>query len=384
VQDGVRYGVLGPLEMSINGAEVPLGARMQRAVLAMLLINRNRPVSFDELIDAAWEQRPPTGARATLYIYVSNLRRLLASVGIETRDVLASAPPGYRLAVLDSQYDLARFAAEKNAGVRAAAEARFEQASAHFSAALAEWRGPVLDDLRDFNFVDTFAEGLVEENVLTHTARAEVEIACGRPHSLISELETLTTDHPYREPLWAQLITAYYLANRQSDALDAYRRLRDTLDDDLGVDPGPTLRALHDRILRQQPLDVGKAAQSSADDTICTLSAHTTRLSGTDHGPSLRDANQREYPLATTTTTRIGRSPDNEIVLPGGKVSRHHAAIIDTGSSFVIVDLRSSNGVYVSGRRIHPSAALTDGAQICIAEHDLTFEITSREPIADS
>jgi SARP family transcriptional regulator, regulator of embCAB operon len=383
VQDGVRYGVLGPLEVSSSGTAVPLGARKQRAVLAMLLINRNRPVGFDELIDAAWEQRPPAGARATLYIYVSNLRRLLAGVGVETRDVLASAPPGYRLAVLDSQYDLARFVAEKNAGVRAAAEAKFEQASGHFSAALAQWRGPVLDDLRDFSFVDTFAQGLAEENVLTHTARAEAEIACGRPHSLISELETLTAEHPYREPLWAQLITAYYLADRQSDALEAYRRLRKTLDDDLGVDPGQTLRLLHERILRQQPLDVGKAAQSSADETIGTLSAYLTGVSGTDHGPLLRDENQHEYPLVATATTRIGRSQDNEIVLSGAKVSRHHAAIINTGSSFVIVDLRSSNGVYVSGRRIHPSAALTDGDQISIAEHDLTFEISSREPVAD-
>jgi SARP family transcriptional regulator, regulator of embCAB operon len=382
VRDGVRFGVLGPLQMTINAIAAPLGAPKQRAVLAMLLINRNRAVGYDELIDAAWEQQPPTRARATLYIYVSNLRRLLASGGVETRDVLASAPPGYRLAVLDSQYDLARFAAEKNAGVRAAAEARFEQASSHFSAALAEWRGPVLDDLRDFDFAETFAKGLVEENVLTHTARAEAEIACGRPHSLISELETLTTDHPYREPLWAQLITAYYLADRQSDALDAYRRLRDTLDNDLGVKPGPKARALHDRILRQQPLDVRKAAQSSADETISSLSAHMTRLSGTAHGPSLRDANQRDYPLVATTT-RIGRGPDNEIVLSGAKVSRHHAAIIDTGSSFVIVDLRSSNGVYVSGRRIHTSAALTEGDWIRIAEHELTFEITSREPVAD-
>ena len=200
---------------------------------------------------------------------------------------------------------------------------------------------------------------------------------------MISELETLTTEHPYREPLWAQLITAYYLADRQSDALDAYHRLRDTLDDDLGVDPGPTVRVLYERILRQRPLDVGKAAQSSADDTICTLSAHMTRLPGTAHGPSLRDANQREYPLIAATTTRIGRSQDNEIVLSGAKVSRHHAAIIDTGSSFVIVDLRSSNGVYVSGRRIHPSAALTEGDRIPIAEHDLIFEINSREPVAD-
>jgi SARP family transcriptional regulator, regulator of embCAB operon len=348
----------------------------------MLLINRNRPVGIDSLVDAAWEQGPPVRAKDTLYSYVSNLRRLMAGVGVENRDLLASASPGYRLVVLDSQYDLGRFVAEKDAGVRAAADGRFEQASDRFSAALGEWRGPVLDDLRDFNFVDVFAKGLVEEKVVTHIARAEIEIACGRSHSVISELETLTADQPYREALWAQLITAYYLSDRQSDALDAYHRLKDTLAEDLGVDPGPTVRELYQRILRQQPLDVRKAAQSNADDTIKTLSAHIAARPGIAHGPSLRDNDGRTYALVATTT-RIGRSPNNDIILSSAKVSRHHAAIVDTGSSFVIVDLRSANGVYVSGRRIHSSAALTEGDWIRIAEHELTFEITSREPVAD-
>ncbi|BBX95410.1 transcriptional regulatory protein EmbR [Mycobacterium lacus] len=362
--------------MTINGALVPVGTPKQRAVLAMLLINRNRPVAIDALIDATWERGAPAGARATLYAYVSNLRHLIAGAGVETRVVLANAPPGYRLAVLDGQYDLGRFVAEKNAGVRAAADGRFEEASGHFSDALAQWRGPVLDDLRDFSFVEPFATGLAEEKIVTHTARAEVEIACGRHDSVISDLEVLTAENPYREPLWAQLITAYYLADRQSDALDAYNRLRETLADDLGVDPGPRVRALHERILRQQPLDVRKAAQMSADDTIGTLSQQMTALPGATHGPSLRDANQRKYPLVATTT-RIGRSPDNDIILSGAKVSRHHAAIVDTGSSFIIVDLRSVNGVYVSGRRIHTSASLTEGDRIRIAEHQLIFETIS-------
>lgn len=85
---------------------------------------------------------------------------------------------------------------------------------------------------------------------------------------MIGELEALTVEHPYREPLWAQLITAYYVSERQSDALDAYRRLKDTLAEDLGIDPGPTIRALHQRILRQQPLDVKESAKTTAADTV--------------------------------------------------------------------------------------------------------------------
>jgi DNA-binding SARP family transcriptional activator len=184
---------------------------------------------------------------------VSNLRKLLDSVGVDSGRVLVSAPPGYRLSVPDADCDLGRFIIEKNVSVKAAAAGNFEQASRHMSAALAEWRGPVLEDLRDFEFVNAYATALVEDKVTAHSARAEAEIACGRASAVISELESLTAEHPYREPLWAQLITAYYLAERQSDALDAYRRLKNTLADDLGIDPGARIRWTSNKPPREPP-----------------------------------------------------------------------------------------------------------------------------------
>ncbi len=102
----------------------------------------------------------------------------------------------------------------------------------------------------------------MEDKVSAHITLAEVEIACGRGDAVIGELELLTTQHPYREPLWAQLITAYYVGGRQSDALDAYRRLKTTLAEDLGIDPGPKLRTLHERILRQEALDIARSARA--------------------------------------------------------------------------------------------------------------------------
>jgi SARP family transcriptional regulator, regulator of embCAB operon len=93
--------VLGPLQICVDGTPVPLGTPKQRAVLAMLLINRNRPVGIEALIDAAWEQWPPPGARASLHSYVFNLRKILDGVGIDSRTALASAPPGYRLTVAE-------------------------------------------------------------------------------------------------------------------------------------------------------------------------------------------------------------------------------------------------------------------------------------------
>jgi len=263
------------------------------------------------------------------------------------------------LAGADGDCDLGRFSTDKTPGIRAAAAGRFEQASGHLSAALAQWRGPVLDDLRNFAFVEAFATALTEDKVLAQTARAEAEIACGRAYAVIGELETLTAEHPYREPLWAQLISAYYVTERQSDALEAYRRLKTTLAEDLGIDPGPTLRALHARILRQEPLDTKRAAQRSAASTITNLEQRAA-VGGQSAvtGAGLRDTAGRHYPLRAVVA-RIGRLADNDIVLNDADVSRHHAVIIDTGTSFVITDLRSANGVEVQ-------------------HHEFTFEIDPR------
>jgi DNA-binding SARP family transcriptional activator len=373
----IEFGVLGPLQMTVDGVPVSLGTPKQRAVLAMLVMNRNRPVGIDSLITAAWEQWPPPEARASLHSYISNLRKVLARVGADSRSVLVNAPPGYRLAVADTACDIGRFVIEKNAGVQAAAAGRFEQASRHLSAALSEWRGPVLEDLRDFQFVDAFATALTEDKMVAHTARAEAEIACGRGYAVISDLEGLTVEHPYREPLWAQLITAYYLTERQSDALDAYQRLKTTLADDLGLDPGPTVRALHQRILRQDPLDVKQAAKTTAVETVTNIGLRTS-VDASSALASLRSASGRVYPLQAAAT-RIGRLDDNDIVLEDGNVSRHHAVIIDTGTSFVITDLRSANGVDVGNERIRGTATLSDGDRIRICDHEFTFEITPRE-----
>lgn len=181
VMNEIGFGVLGPLEMTVDDAPVPLGTPEQRAMLAVLVMNRNRPVGIDSLMTAAWEQWPPPEARASLHSYVSNLRRLLG----DSRSMLVT--------VSDTACDIGRFVLEKTAGV--------QEAGRHLTTALAEWRRPVLEDLRDFQFVDAFATALTEDKVVAHTARAEAEIACGRGHAVIGELESLTVEHPYREPL---------------------------------------------------------------------------------------------------------------------------------------------------------------------------------------
>ncbi len=284
---------------------MPLGTPKQRAVLAVLVMSRNRPVGIDSLITAAWEQWPPPEAQGQPAL----LRLEPAQAAPATRrSMLDNAPPGYRLdgrrrrlrhRPIRPREDRGR-AGRRGGPIRGGQRAPDD-------AALAEWRGPVLEDLRDFQFVDAFATALTEDKVVAHTARAEAEIACRRGYAVIGELESLTVEHPYREPLWAQLITAYYLAERQSEALDAYQRLKTTLADDLGIDPGPTVRALHERILRQEPLDVKKGGKTTA---VHTSPQHRPAHRRSTHRPLRQPAGIAERagsPRWSAAATRIGR-----------------------------------------------------------------------------
>lgn len=372
---GLGFGILGPLLMTSHGVRVPVGAPKQRAVLAMLLINRNRPVSVDSLINAVWDEDPVPAARTSIQAHISNLRRLLRSAGVDANQVLASAPPGYQLSVADDDCDLGRFTAAKVAGTQAAAAGHYDEASRNLSLALGEWRGPVLDDLRGFAFVDAFATALMEEKVAAHTARAEAEIACGRAGEVIGELEVLTAEHPYREPLWAQLIIAYYVTERQSDALGAYRRLKTALAEGLGIDPGPTVSALHERILRQEPLAANRTDLATHKRDVYGGEPTTSGIPLAESaGAGLRGDRGRLYRL-TGAITRIGRFSDNDIVLDDTDVSRHHAVITDTGTGFMMTDLRSTNGIEVQGRRIQGSATLADGDHLRIGNLEFTFEV---------
>ena len=151
----LRFGVLGPLQMSANGTEMPLGAAKRRALLAVLLINRNRTVPIDTLIDAAWQQRPPPEARGSLHAHISqdppNGEQALTSIqppfwSALSRGIGSTCPTRLATSTVSPS--------NKKPGIEAAAAGRFESASGHLSAALAEWRGPVLEDLRDFQFVE--------------------------------------------------------------------------------------------------------------------------------------------------------------------------------------------------------------------------------------
>jgi DNA-binding SARP family transcriptional activator/ABC-type transport system substrate-binding protein len=243
----VEFAVLGRLEVRIDGRAVPLGGPKQRALLALLLLNANEVVSRDRLIDRLWGERPPGSAQRSLDSYVSRLRALLGADRIERR------APGYLLNVEPGELDLARFEELLEQGRSAAARRDAAAARDHLRDALALWRGRPLADLEYEPFAGEEAARLEERRLLALEARIDAELDIGGGSELVSELERLVAEQPFRERLLGQLMTALYRAGRQADALAAFRAGRQRLSAELGLEPSPDLRELQQRILEHDP-----------------------------------------------------------------------------------------------------------------------------------
>jgi DNA-binding SARP family transcriptional activator/pimeloyl-ACP methyl ester carboxylesterase len=245
----VEFAILGPLEVSAGGQLLSLPGARLRAVLAMLLAAAGQVVAAERLTEELWPGQPADRAAGSLQVRVSQLRKILRLAGEPGR--LVTQSPGYLLRVEPGELDAARFGRLADAG-RAALEAGdAELAARRLDRALSLWRGPVLADLADLPFAQAEAARLDEERVAALEAHAEARLACGRHAELVAELEMLTATYPLRERLWAQRMLALYRAGRQADALQAYRELRALLVSELGIEPGPEVRELEGRILRQ-------------------------------------------------------------------------------------------------------------------------------------
>jgi len=231
----LRFRLLGPLEADRDGVPVNLGARKQRAVLALLLLEANRVVSTERLIDELWGDHPPETARSALQVYVAGLRKALGADGARLR----TSAPGYVLDVPAGCTDLDEFA-------RLRAQGRPGEA-------LALWRGPALADLDGEPFAAAAAGRLEEQRLGVLEERIDADLALGRHGELVPELEALVAEHPYRERFRAQLMLALYRSGRQADALAAYREARAAFVDDLGIEPGAELKALERSVLEQDP-----------------------------------------------------------------------------------------------------------------------------------
>ncbi|MEX0629472.1 MAG: BTAD domain-containing putative transcriptional regulator [Chloroflexota bacterium] len=240
----MEFRILGPLEVIDRGAALALGGPRQRLVLAFLILEANRVVSTDRLIDQIWGDEPPDGARQALFSYVSRLRKLLGAGRIQAR------PPGYILVAGRDEIDALRFADLLDGANRAPDR---ETAVARLTEALGLWRGGALSDLVDYDALRPAITRLEEQRLSALEDRTEAEIDLGRHRESVPVLEGLTQEYPLRERFWTLLILALYRSGRQGDALAAFHRARTTLVEELGIDPSPELRRVHEQVLQQDP-----------------------------------------------------------------------------------------------------------------------------------
>jgi DNA-binding SARP family transcriptional activator len=237
-----EFRLLGPLEVFVDGQPLRIAAAKPRALLALFLLNRNRVVSTERLVDELWGDAVPALATKTLQVYVSQLRKALGAERLITR------PPGYELRIGEGELDLDRFEA-------LAAEARTagdpKDAVAGFQEALGLWRGAALREFRAEPFAEPAAARLEDLRLAAVEDRIEAELDTGASSAVIPELEELVAAEPLRERPRELLMLALYRSGRQADALDLYRRTRELFVDELGIEPGPALRELEQAVLRQ-------------------------------------------------------------------------------------------------------------------------------------
>jgi ABC-type transport system substrate-binding protein/DNA-binding SARP family transcriptional activator/DNA-binding beta-propeller fold protein YncE len=231
----VDLWLLGPLEVRVEDRPIDLGARKQRAVLAMLALEAGKTVSADRLAEGLWGERSPATASKMVQLYISHLRRALGENGAR----IVTRGRGYELQLTDGEVDATRAS-------RLIDESRPREA-------LALWRGEPLADLADEPFAAAEIRRLEELRLRATELAIDADLEVGRHAEVIGELDALVGEHPLRERLHAQRMLALYRSGRQAEALEAYRAARTALVEQIGVEPGAELRELHEQILAQDP-----------------------------------------------------------------------------------------------------------------------------------
>jgi branched-chain amino acid transport system substrate-binding protein len=242
----VRFKILGLLEVSDESHVLSLPRGKERALLAVLLIRANEPVSTDRLIDELWGERPPEHAAKTVQVYVSRLRKTLGAERVTT------TPAGYVIHASGSEVDSREFERLAREGREAFEADDAKRAARLFSEADALWRGPALADFRFEPFAQAEIRRLEELRAGARADRIDVRLARGEADAVLAELEQLVSEQPLWERPRRQLMLALYRSGRQAEALDLYRKTRALLADELGIEPSPELQELERAILNQE------------------------------------------------------------------------------------------------------------------------------------
>lgn len=324
----VEYSLLGPLEVRQDGQPLAIPAAKHRVVLATLLLSPNEVVHADVIAERVWGSAPPMGARKTVQGYVARLRKLLGADAIVTR------PPGYAVIVADGALDLHRFEALADEANRAADDP--QRRSALLSSALAMWRGAPLSNCPSEHVQNIDAVRLAERRLHLLAERIEADLALGRHTELIAELRELVSAHQFDEGFAGQLILALHRSGRRADALEVYRTTRQVLVDEVGVEPGARLRALHQQILTS---DLDKPPEPR----------HPARSQSTDQG---RPSQPSQLPLGISDF--VGR--DDEMQL----IERTFHAPRAIGGSPTVVCIAGPGGVGKTTLAVHAGNRLQD------------------------
>ena len=304
----VRFDVLGPVRVLVDGEPIDLAGAKPRLLVAALVAHAGREVSNERLIDSLWTDDPPASARKAVQVYVSNLRRSLdGSTAIKT------SPGGYVLQTTDVGIDAIEFERSVDA---ATSRMRTDPAgaSAELSAALSMWRGPAYGELAATPTLEGVAVRLEELRLLALERRIEVDLRLGRHAELVGELETLTQEHPYREQFRADHMLALYRSGRQADALRAFTRTRDLLVEELGLEPSPELQRLHQQILEQS------SELNAGDDPSPTAERRGLLVTDIDGAVALWDRDPDAMGRAVAVHDQI---IDETITAGGGRSYQH-------------------------------------------------------------
>jgi DNA-binding SARP family transcriptional activator len=312
VDSTMDFHILGPIEAIEGDRPLALGGAKQRALLGMLLLHANEVVSSDRLIDQLWAGERREEAVRALQVAVSRLRKALEpdrAVGGDS-GVVVTRSPGYELRTDPERLDVKRFEALVSAGRRALVAGQARGARAKLDEALALWRGPPLADLAYESFCQAEISRLEELRLAALEERIAADLELGHA-DVVAELEGLTDQHPLRERLRGQLMLALYRSGRQAEALEAYRRTRRVLVEELGIEPGRELRELHQAILRQDPeLDLVTAIEPPANDG----AAHAVQPRGV--GVFVGRERELDELMASLEDTFAGRG---RLILIGGE-----------------------------------------------------------------
>lgn len=249
----VRVNILGPLEVTDEGVPVTIHGGKLRALLAVLSLAPNRPVTIADLIDELWGTDPPSNAENSLQGHISRLRRsIVRCTGKESMwETIETSPAGYRLVLLPQLVDASYFIELVSRADRVYLNDPWA-AMALLTEALELWRGPALVDTGQGALCRMAYVRLTEIKLTAHERHFDVMLRLGLFDRVIAELEQLHARYPLRERLCEQLMTALYRSGRQADAVTVYHRTRQRLATGLGLEPGHALQARFQQVLRQK------------------------------------------------------------------------------------------------------------------------------------